>query len=97
MSCPDCDCIGIGDVVEHKMNTSVFGIVIGIAGSLIYIRTSPTLAVLSFHEWELQLAEDEELPPPTTKKAPPEKDDDNVIDFTKERQLRKTTKTRGAA
>ncbi|MGM4911478.1 hypothetical protein [Rhizobium sp. 768_B6_N1_8] len=95
MSCPDCDCIGIGDVVEHKMNTSVFGIVIGFMGSIVLIRVSPSLEVLQFHEWELEIVEDDELPPPTAKKAPV--DDDKVIDFTKERELRKTTKTRGAA
>lgn len=96
MSCADCDCINVGDVVEHKMNTSVFGIVIGIAGSLIYIRTSPTLAVLSFHEWELQLAEDDELPPTPAKS---EEQPSNVIavDFTKPRDLRKSTKTAGEA
>lgn len=96
MSCPDCDCITIGDVVEHKMNTDVFGIVIGFSGSLIYIRVSPSLAVLSFQEWELQICEDEELPPPKAE----EPVDDNVIfgvDFTKGRQLRRTTKTEGAA
>ncbi|NZD50501.1 hypothetical protein [Rhizobium leguminosarum] len=91
-----CDCIHFGDVVEHKMNTSVFGIVIGLAGSLIYIRVSPSLATLSFHEWELQHVEDDDVPPPTAKKAPVA-EDDNVIDFTKERKLRKTTTTRGAA
>ncbi|MBB2819040.1 UNVERIFIED_ORG: hypothetical protein GGD59_002285 [Rhizobium esperanzae] len=96
MSCPDCDCIEIGDVVEHKMNTNVFGIVIGFMGSIVIIRASPTLDVLQFHEWELQVADDDEIPPPdAATKTPAE--DDNVIDFTKERKLRKTATTRGAA
>lgn len=96
MSCPDCDCIEIGDVVEHKMNTNVFGIVIGFMGSIVIIRVSPTLDVLQFHEWELQVVDDDEIPPPDAA-AISGAEDDNVIDFTKERKLRKTTTTRGAA
>ncbi|QWY83256.1 hypothetical protein [Rhizobium phage RHph_X2_25] len=95
MSCPDCDCIGIGDVVEHKMNTDVFGIVIGFAGSLIYIRISTSLAVLAFHEWELQIVDDGDVPP----KKDEEPTGDNVIkvDFTKGAKLRSDSKTKGAA
>lgn len=63
MSCPECDGLELGDVVEHKMNTNVIGIVIGFMGSLAVIRTSPTLEVLSFHEWELRLIADDETPP----------------------------------
>ncbi|MBB5664786.1 hypothetical protein GGE68_002983 [Rhizobium leguminosarum] len=96
MSCPDCDCIEIGDVVEHRMNTNVFGIVIGFMGSIVIIRVSPTLDVLQFHEWELQAVDDDEIPPPDAA-AISGAEDDNVIDFTKERKLRKTTTTRGAA
>lgn len=87
------DFIGIGDVVEHRMNTNVFGIVIGFAGSVVYLRLSPTLAVVSFHEWELQpLGEDEYHEPPA-------KEEDNVIpvDFTKGVRLDKNTKTKGVA
>lgn len=95
MSCPDCDCIEIGDVVEHKMNTAVFGIVIGFMGSLVLIRVSPSLQVLQFHEWELSLAEDDELPPD----AATVDDDTNVVkvDFTKRRPITPDTKTGGAA
>jgi hypothetical protein len=96
MSCPDCDCIEIGDVVEHKMNTSVFGIVIGFMGSIVIIRVSPTLDVLQFHEWELQVVDDDEIPPPQSAEQPVP---DNVIqvDFTKKRRLRPDTTTEGAA
>jgi hypothetical protein len=96
MSCPDCDCIGIGDVVEHKMNTNVFGIVIGFMGSIVIIRVSPTLDVLQFHEWELDVVEDDEVPPPLAAKQPVA---DNVVqvDFTKKRRLRPDTTTEGAA
>ncbi|THK34418.1 hypothetical protein EHS39_30085 [Ensifer sp. MPMI2T] len=96
MSCPDCDYIGVGDVVEHKMNTNVFGIVIGVAGSLIYIRSSPSLAVLAFHEWELQVVENEDEPPTKAKEPDPT---GNVIkvDFTKPRTLLPSDDTEGAA
>jgi hypothetical protein len=89
------DYIGIGDIVEHKMNTAVFGIVIGLAGSLVYVRTSPTLAILSFHEWELQMAE--KVAPPDDKLKQPTPDNVIRVDFTKGRSLTKDTKTEGAA
>lgn len=63
MSCPDCGGLDVGDVVEHKMNTDVVGIVIGFMGSLVCLRVSPTLEIMSFHEWELRLVADEETPP----------------------------------
>ncbi|NNH56953.1 hypothetical protein HLI01_09045 [Rhizobium laguerreae] len=97
MSCTDCDCIGIGDVVEHKMNANVFGIVIGFMGSIILIRVSPSLEVLQFHEWELDLVDDDGVPTPPT--ATKQAVDDNVIpvDFTKRRPLKRNTPTEGAA
>ncbi|XKM40371.1 hypothetical protein A4U53_031060 [Rhizobium ruizarguesonis] len=95
MSCAECDCISVGDVVQHKMNTNVFGVVIAIGGSLIYIRVSPSLAVLSFHEWELEIVEDDEVPPAGAEQPV----DDNVIqvDFTKRRVFTPGTPTEGAA
>lgn len=86
------DFIGIGDVVEHKMNTNVFGIVIGFAGSVVYLRASPSLATLAFHEWELRPVDDDGEPEPD---EPAEAD--NVVDFTRAKELRANTKTRGAA
>lgn len=68
MSCDECGAFDYGDVVEHKMNTNIFGIVIGFMGSLVCLRVSPTLEVLSFHEWELRLVEGNETPP--AKKEP---------------------------
>ncbi len=85
MSCPDCDGLDVGDVVEHKMNTNVVGIVIGFMGSLAVIRTSPTLEVLSFHECELRAIADDETPP---SKAEPAPDNVIVVDFTKKQDLR---------
>ena len=98
MTCSDCNCIELGDVVEHKMNTNVFGIVIGFAGSLVYIRVSPSLAVLSFHEWELQHVDDDEVPPaPERQEDLPADSNVIAVDFTKTRNLRTTTKTAGEA
>lgn len=88
----ECDCIGIGDVVEHKMNTNVFGIVIGFAGSVVYLRASPSLATLAFHEWELRLMDDDGEPEPDETA-----ENDNVINFTRAKELRANTKTKGAA
>ncbi|WP_170965864.1 hypothetical protein [Rhizobium sp. S9] len=78
------------------MNTNVFGIVIGFMGSIVIIRVSPTLDVLQFHEWELQVVDDDEIPPPQSAEQPVP---DNVVqvDFTKKRRLRPDTTTEGAA
>ncbi|MBB6299954.1 hypothetical protein [Rhizobium leucaenae] len=97
MSCPDCDCIGTGDIVQHKMNANVFGIVIGFMGTIVIIRVAPTLEVLQFHEWELDLVDDDDMPTPPV--AAKQAVDDNVIpvDFTKRRPLKPNTTTEGAA
>lgn len=58
--CTDCDCIDVGDVVEHIMNTNVFGVVLGFQGSLVQIRVAPSLATMQFHEWELRLLDDDD-------------------------------------
>jgi len=92
--CENCDCIREGDVVEHRMNTNVFGIVIGYSGSLVSIRVSPSLTTLHFHEWELRKVEGDEYDGGETAEAQPI--NDNVIDFTKAVDLRKA-KAKGAA
>ena len=90
--CADCDCIDIGDVVEHRMNTNVFGVVLGFEGSLVHIRVSPSLATYKFHEWELRLLDDDdEFDEPEGGESLPE--DGNVVPFT----LTAATKTKGAA
>lgn len=86
------DLLSLGDFVEHRMNTNVVGMVIGIEGSLLHVRLSPTLVVAKFHEFELRLAEDEEYHEPPAKEA----DASNVIDFTKAVDLRRA-KAKGAA
>jgi len=90
----DDDNLSMGDVAEHKMNTSVFGIVVGFMGSFVGLRVSPSLDALWFHEFELRPLEDDEYTPPA-KEAPAAKADDNVIDFTKARELRANSKTKG--
>lgn len=87
----NCDCIHVGDVVEHKMNTNVFGIVVGFMGSLVGIQVAPTLEVLWFQEWTLRVVDDERYDGGDG--------EDNVVpvDFTKKVRLDKKTKTRGAA
>lgn len=71
-----------GDVVEHRMNTDVFGVVIGFEGSLITMRLSPSLAKAQFHDYELRSVEDDNY------EEPPAKDVDgsssvnsNVVDL----------------
>lgn len=94
MNCDTCNCPHEGDVVEHIMNTDVFGVVIGFQGSLVGVRTSPSLNTLWFHDFELRLVDREEYEP-----GDGEEEDlpDNIIDFTKARKLRETTRTKGAA
>lgn len=91
-----CDCVNLeyGDVVEHRMNTGVFGVVVGFMGSLVGVRVSPSLTVLWFHEFELQAVDDEEVDPGAKEDAPDAAS--NVIDFTKAADLRRA-KMRGAA
>ncbi len=90
--CADCDCIHEGDVVEHKMNTNVFGIVIGFQGSLVGLRISPSLAVIWFHEWELRHLDDDGEPVGGAEADLP----DNVVSMA-DYKLTAATKTRGAA
>lgn len=87
------DMLSIGDYVQHVLNPNVWGIVIAFEGSLLHLRLCPSLAVVKFHEYELQRADDEEYHG-DNKEEPPEAD--NVIDFTKAVDLRKA-KTKGAA
>ena len=89
----------MGDVVQHKMNTNVFGIVVGFQGSLVGVRVSPSLATLWFHEFEMQPLEDEgEADPQEPEEAPADNiaDSGNVIDFTRAVDLRRA-KMKGAA
>lgn len=75
------DDFGIGDVVQHKMNPDVFGMVIGFAGSVVSVRLCPTLAVVMYHDFELEF-----VPEFTSADGAAAQ---NVIrvDFTKKRKL----------
>lgn len=91
----ECNCVGEGDVVEHIMNTDVFGVVIGFMGSLTAIRVSPSLATMWFQSFELRRVGNDEYEPGDGGEE--EEPADNIIDFTRERKLRANTKTKGAA
>ena len=93
--CPDCDCFDYGDIVEHKMNTDVFGVVVGFMGSLVGVQVSPSLAVLWFQEFTLRHVDADEYHEPEGKEEPVASAD--IIDFTKARDLRANTKTKGVA
>jgi hypothetical protein len=95
MACDNCDCFDYGDVVEHKMNTDIFGVVVGFMGSLVGIQVSSSLAVLWFQEFTLGHIGDDEYHDPEGKEEPVARD--NVVDFTKAKALRANTKTKGAA
>lgn len=88
-------CLDYGDFVVHRLNTDVFGLVVGRMGSTLMVRVSPSLAVLTFQECELRLAENDEYEPPESDEQEP--GDSTIIDFTKERELRANTPTKGAA
>lgn len=91
----DCTCFDEGDWVESKLNPDVFGIVISESdfGRFYTVQLAATLELKVFYAVTLRHAEK----PSTTGGAKLPIDDDNVVDFTKERELRKTTTTRGAA
>lgn len=93
----DCGCqLDYGDFVEHKLNTNVIGMVVGRSGSILHVRLSPSLAMANYHDCELRLAEGDEYEPPTGARSDGG-GGDNVVDFTKARELRKDTPTKGVA
>lgn len=84
----ECDCIHEGDWVESKLNTNVFGIVVGGSGAHVHVQLSPSLMIHTFHVETLRRIdwEDDEYEPGGREEPPVA--DDNVIDFTKARKLR---------
>jgi hypothetical protein len=90
----DCDEFHLGDWVECKLNTDLFGIVVGDAdfGRYVNVQLAGSLGTMPFHAVTLRHIEP---------KTPPaaEDDDTNVVhvDFTKPRSLDATTTTEGAA
>ncbi len=90
-----CDCSSFeeGEWVECKLNPSLFGVVISESdfGRYYHVQLAGSLETRSFH-WATIRHIDRGDGPVSRQEG-----DDNVIDFTKERELRKTTTTRGAA
>ncbi len=80
-----------GDWVECKLNTDLFGIVVGDSdyGRFINVQLAVTLEIKRFHVMTLQHMEDDTAPTPKTDAEEPET---NVVhvDFTIARDLRNT-------
>ncbi|MBB4235089.1 hypothetical protein [Rhizobium esperanzae] len=96
-----CDCIAFdeGDWVESKLNTDVFGIVVGGSdfGRHYHVQIAGSLEIRMMFAVTLRHMAVQGDEPPVGGKQKPPAEADNVIDFTKERKLRKTTTTEGAA
>ena len=89
MQYEDEDFIGEGDLVQLIIDSRVSGMVVGSAGSLVYVRLTATI-VLPYHVYELRkLASNE----------PPAKEGDSadVINFTEAVANLKKAKTKGNA
>ncbi|RWX26623.1 hypothetical protein EHH54_34730 [Rhizobium leguminosarum] len=97
MSGPVCECTFFdeGDWVESRLNPDIFGIVVSNSdfGRFVHVQLASTLEMRNFYAVTLQHMDEGDEPP--LQAAEPKGAD--VIDFTKERALRKTTKTEGAA
>jgi hypothetical protein len=97
MSDAICECISFeeGDWVESRLNSSIFGIIINESdfGRYYHVQLAGSLEVKAFYAVTLRHMDFSEDEPPTLIKGP----STDVIDFMKERALRKSTKTRGAA
>ena len=94
----DCEYFSEGDWVESKLNSSVFGIVVGEAdfGRYYHVQLAGTLEIKPFHAVTIRHMDVQQDEPPVAAKQPV---DDNVIqvDFTKRRTMTRKTKTEGAA
>jgi len=96
-----CDCTFFeeGDWVESRLNTDVFGIVVGESdfGRYYQVQMASTLEIKIFHGVTLRHMDVQDDEPPL--RAADQIDESNVIkvDFTKHGALRPGTKTEGAA
>lgn len=90
----DCSFFDYGDWVEFKLDENLFGIVIDadIHGLIYVVQLASTGIVRQFHGVTLRHMDMDDLPPVKEGPLP-----DNVVDFTKAKELRANTKTRGAA
>lgn len=95
-----CDCVEFeeGDWVESKLNSNVFGIVVGEAdfGRYYQVQLVGTMEIRAMHGVTIRHMDVQQDEPPVAAKQPV---DDNVIqvDFTKRRPLKRNTPTEGAA
>lgn len=93
-----CGCVDFneGDWVECSLDTNLFGIIISDAdfGRYYNVQLAGSLEVRAFHWATISHIDDPEDEGGGTSASMPT--DDNVINFTRERDLR-TAKTKGAA
>lgn len=94
-----CDCAYFeeGDWVESRLNSDIFGIVVGQNnfGQFYTVQLAGSLTVQQFSAVTLRHMDDFGDEPGGSKETPPT-EESNVINFTKARDLR-TAKTKGAA
>jgi len=85
-----CDCVVFleGDWVESKLNDDIIGIVVGDSdfGRFVNVQLTCSLEIKPFYAVTLRHVYSE-----------PEPSEGNVIDFTKAKALKKSTKTKGVA
>ena len=98
MSC-DCSCFDEGDWVESRLNPNIIGIVVGESdfGRFYNVQLAGSLTIQQFHGVTLRHSIEPDDLPPADSAPVADGPADNVIDFTKARDLRKNTTTRGAA
>lgn len=93
----DCTYFDEGDWVESRLNSDIFGIVVGQSnfGQFYTVQIAGSLALQTFSAVTLRHMDVQEDEPGGAKETPPT-EESNVINFTKARDLR-TAKTKGAA
>ncbi|WP_065091463.1 hypothetical protein [Rhizobium leucaenae] len=95
----DCTFFDEGDWVESRLNTDVFGIVVGEAdfGRYYNVQLAGSMEIKQFFAVTLRHMDVQEDEPPMPAKA--KEDNENVVrvDFTKGARLRPDSKTEGAA
>ncbi|MBY3263834.1 hypothetical protein HFO15_19600 [Rhizobium laguerreae] len=94
----DCEYFSEGDWVESKLNSNVFGIVVGESdfGRYYHVQLADTLEIRAMYGVTIRHMDVQDDEPPVAAKQPVA---DNVIqvDFTKRRPLKPNTTTEGAA
>lgn len=97
---PICECTYFeeGDWVESRLNSDVFGIIVGQSnfGQFYTVQLAGSMKIETFYAVTLRHM-DELDEPPLTNSEVPTGSGENVINFTVARDLRKSTTTKGAA